>query len=221
MPKTLSPADIAAFRNRLCDIAEQRFAAHGPHGVTMRELADAMGVSSMTPYRYFEDKDAILAAVRTRAFNRFAEAMETAAARPPPLPLPKKETSKRAKVDPKDASQGASEDGAGNTYMDFALSNRAAYRMMFDVEQPTAEKYPELVAAMDRARATMGMALRELASAGKFKGDVERAAHIFWSAMHGPIMLELAGLLSPPLDARAIARPMLAMLLEKLGLSEV
>ena len=51
--------------------------------------------------------------------------------------------------------------------------------------------------------------------------DVERAAHIFWSAMHGPIMLELAGLLSPPLDARAIARPMLAMLLEKLGLSEV
>ncbi len=78
MPKTLSPGDIEAFRNRLCDIAEGLFAAHGPDGVTMRQLADAMGVSSMTPYRYFEDKDAILAAVRTRAFNRFAAAMETA-----------------------------------------------------------------------------------------------------------------------------------------------
>ena len=239
MPKTLSPADIEAFRNRLCDIAEDRFAAHGPHGVTMRELADAMGVSSMTPYRYFEDKDAILAAVRTRAFNRFAEAMETAAARTGPPP--KKGKGKGAKVDPndvapgvaqsanpdanpdanQDASQDASQDGAGNTYMDFALSNRAAYRLMFDVDQPTAEKYPELVAAMERARATMGMALRELASAGKFKGDVEQTAHILWSAMHGPVMLELAGLLSPPLDARAIARPMLRMLLEKIGLVEV
>ena len=78
MPKTLSPADIETFRSRLCDIAEGLFAAHGPDGVTMRELAEAMGVSSMTAYRYFEDKDAILAAVRTRAFSRFAGAMEQA-----------------------------------------------------------------------------------------------------------------------------------------------
>jgi hypothetical protein len=36
--------------------------------------------------------------------------------------------------------------------------------------------------------------------------------------MHGPVMLELAGLLHAPLDARAIARPMLKMLSEKMGL---
>ena len=44
----------------------------------MRQLAAELGVSPMTPYRYFEDKDAILAAVRTRAFDRFAEALELA-----------------------------------------------------------------------------------------------------------------------------------------------
>jgi AcrR family transcriptional regulator len=211
VPKTLSPADIEAFRNRLCDIAEGLFAAHGPDGVTMRQLADAMGVSSMTPYRYFEDKDAILAAVRTRAFNRFAEAMENARA-----PAPSRSTQKA-----RGAPSKTPRETPGNAYMDFALGNRAAYRMMFDVDQPTAEKYPDLVAAMDRARATMGAGLHDLAGAGKFKGDVQLAAHIFWSAMHGPVMLELAGLLSSPLDARAIVRPMLKMLSEKIGLGEV
>ncbi|RYG28371.1 MAG: TetR/AcrR family transcriptional regulator, partial [Burkholderiales bacterium] len=76
MPKVLSPQDIEAFRERLCDIAEEKFAAQGINGVTLRDLATAMGVSPMTPYRYFKDKDAILAAVRSRAFNRFAETME-------------------------------------------------------------------------------------------------------------------------------------------------
>src|ERR1044071_9304655 len=79
MPKVLTEADIGAFRDSLCEVAEKQFAEHGPDGVTIRELADAMGVSPMTPYRYFKDKDAILAAVRARAFNRFAEAMEKAA----------------------------------------------------------------------------------------------------------------------------------------------
>jgi AcrR family transcriptional regulator len=218
VPKTLSPADIEAFRNKLCDIAEELFAAHGPDGVTMRQLADVMGVSSMTPYRYFEDKDAILAAVRTAAFNRFAAAMEAALERS--LEVARSAETAKAKVKPAKSAAGrdaAAADGAGNAYLDFALSNRAAYRMMFDVDQPTAEKYPDLVAAMDRARATMGAGLRLLAGQGQFKGDVEQAAHIYWSAMHGPVMLELAGLLQPPLDARAIATPMLKMLSEKMG----
>jgi len=195
MPKVLSAADIDAFREKLCDVAEGLFAARGPDGVTLRELAVAMGVSSMTPYRYFKDKDAILAAVRTRAFNRFAEAMEAAAAR-----------------------QHKTKGGQPyNAYLDFALGNRAAYRMMFDVSQPTVGNHPDLVAAMSRARLTMGAGIRDLAAQGKFKGDVERAAHIGWAQMHGAVMLELAGLLAAPMDARAIAIPALTLLTKELG----
>ena len=64
MPRNLSPADIARFQDRLCDVAEPLFAEHGAEAVTIRQLADAVGVSPMTPYRYFKDRDAILAAVR-------------------------------------------------------------------------------------------------------------------------------------------------------------
>jgi AcrR family transcriptional regulator len=197
MPKILSDADIETFREKLCDVAEGLFAAKGPDGVTLRELAVAMGVSSMTPYRYFKDKDAILAAVRTRAFNRFAAAME-------------------------DASAALRKQGGGQpgkAYLDFALSNRAAYRMMFDVSQPTVEQYPDLVAAMARARLTMSASLHELAQEGRFAGDVDLSAHIYWSQMHGAVMLELAGLLWPPMDAMAIATPALEMLAKELGFS--
>jgi AcrR family transcriptional regulator len=180
MPKALSPADLDAFRTRLCNVAEKLFAAHGPDGVTLREMADALGVSSMTPYRYFKDKDAILAAVRTRAFNRFAEAMESAKDRP----------------------------RERNAYLDFALANPASYRLMFDVSQPTFAQHPDLVKAMDRARLTMADGLRVLAAAGRFKGDVELAGYVYWSAMHGAVMLQLAGLLDhSKFDARKISKP--------------
>jgi len=58
---------------------------------------------------------------------------------------------------------------------------------------PLTPKYPELVRAMDRARLTMGDGLRELAAGGRFSGDVELAAYVYWSTMHGAVMLELAG----------------------------
>jgi len=193
MPKTLSVADIDTFRGRLCDIAEDLFAAHGPDGVTMRELAHALGVSSMTPYRYFKDKDDILAAVRTRAFNRFAAAMESA--------------------------HGCGRRESDESYLDFALANPAAYRLMFDVAQPTFAQYPDLVAAMDRARLTMGDGLRELAAQGRMTGEVELAAYAFWSALHGAVMLQLAGLLErSKLDARTLARPSIEALRKHFGI---
>jgi AcrR family transcriptional regulator len=182
VPKILTDIDIETFRERLCDVAEQMFASHGPEGVTMRQLAAELGVSSMTPYRYFKDKDAILAAVRRRAFTRFAEAMEEAAR----------------------IAEGAQ---AGEAYMQFALSNPAAYRMMFDTYQPTFHEYPDLLAAMERARATMTAVWKHLEKTGKIEGDVNLIGHLHWSAMHGAVMLELAGLLRPPLDARKIAAP--------------
>lgn len=78
MPRVLSDTDVADFRDRLCEAAERLFAEKGPDAVTMRQLAAELGVSPMTPYRYFKDKDDILAAVRTNGFNRFAEDLEKA-----------------------------------------------------------------------------------------------------------------------------------------------
>lgn len=191
MPKTLSDQEIADFRDRVCDVGERLFADHGPEAVTIRQLATEMGVSAMTPYRYFKDKDAILAAVRARAFDRFAQAMEAA-----------------------DGADPGKFEYPGQVYVDWALAHPQAYRLMFDVNQPTFTQHPELLKAMERARATMSSGMRDHpALAGK---NIELIAHVFWASMHGPIMLELAGMLHPPLDARTLASTALPRLIESL-----
>src|SRR5712672_4008862 len=83
MPRYLTDKDIADFRAELCKVATERFARFGYEGVTMRQLAEALGCSPKTPYRYFKDKADILATVRAQAFTKFADTLEAAAKGPP------------------------------------------------------------------------------------------------------------------------------------------
>jgi AcrR family transcriptional regulator len=182
LPKTLTSDEVAQFRDRLCDVAEHLFAVHGAEAVTIRQMAAALGVSTMTPYRYFKDKDAILAAVRARAFDRHAEALEIARA------APAKDSIERSNT-------------IGAAYVRFALENPEAYKLMFDVRQANEADYPDFVRAAQRSHATMTAHLRDLAAEGLFDGDAEYVGHLYWGALHGPIMLQLSGLLQAPLDA--------------------
>lgn len=159
----------------------------------MRQLAADLGVSPMTPYRYFKDKDAILAAVRARAFNRHAEALEAAFADTP--------------GDLVDKAQGVS-----HAYVKFAFDHSEAYRLMFDISQTSAWDYPELVVAATRSRATMTAHLKQMIAAGTLKGDADLIGHVYWSAIHGPIMLQLSGMLEKGLDAPKLISAMMTAL---------
>jgi len=173
MPRTLSAEQVTEFRTRLCAVAQHRFATQGRDAVSMRQLADALGCSPMTPYRYFRNKDEILAAVRAAAFDRFAAALERAVARA---------------GDPAVAGQAV-----GQAYVRFALEDPDGDRLMFDVSQPHPDRYPELMRASGRARATMTASIEALVAAGVFHGTPELLGLAFWSAMHGLVMLHLAG----------------------------
>jgi AcrR family transcriptional regulator len=180
MPRILSQDDVADFRERLCDVAERLFAEQGPQAVSMRQLAAELGVSPMTPYRYFKDKDDILAAVRASGFDRFADALETAHA----------------------SAQTADERAraVGDAYVRFALDHPAAYRLMFDLEQPTEAEHSELSRAATRARVTLTQYIDSLIAAGLIEGDPMEVALSFWAALHGLIVLQLAGKLGPGVD---------------------
>jgi AcrR family transcriptional regulator len=159
------------------------FAEHGAEAVTIRELAAAVGVSPMTPYRYFKDKDAILAAVRERAFDRHAKMLEQA-------------------YDTAPADEPVARANAiGEAYVRFALDHPEAYKLMFDIKQPNAADYPGLVRAGERSRATMTRHIRDLTSAGMLKGDPDLIGHLYWAALHGPLMLHFSGMLPPQYEA--------------------
>jgi AcrR family transcriptional regulator len=158
----------------------------------MRQLAQALGVSPMTPYRYFADKDAILAAVRAAAFTRFAEALEAGLAAP---------------GDPVERSRHA-----GEAYVAFALSQPQAYRLMFDLTQANEQAYPELTAAAARARGHMTDHVEAMIAAGEMSGDAELIGHMFWAILHGSLMLQLSGKLSPSIDPEALRAAAIAAL---------
>ena len=73
MPRNLSRAQVEAFRARLCAVAQERFARQGVEGVSMRQLADELGCSPMTPYRYFRNKEEIIRALFGQQFARWDE----------------------------------------------------------------------------------------------------------------------------------------------------
>jgi AcrR family transcriptional regulator len=159
-----------AVRARLLDAAARLFVTEGEAGFSMRRLAAEVGCSAMAPYRYFPDKQSLLAAVRAAAFDRLADALAGVA---------------------KDRRHRAAD--IGDAYVRFAFENREAYKLMFDLTQPDEADFPELAAAAGRARDGMNRYLYELVDARVLKGDPVELGYVFWATIHGLIVLQLAG----------------------------
>ena len=183
MPRYLTEQDIADFRNELCKVATERFARHGYEGVTMRQLAEALGCSPKTPYRYFKDKADILATVRAQAFARFADALESAAKGP---------------------AEGRGRRTA-EAYIAFALKNPHAYRIMFDIDAPIDESHAELHTAAERAARFITRGAEEMAKAGTIDADPALFGYAQWAALHGIVMLHQSGMLTHGPDYKKLS----------------
>lgn len=151
------------------------FAEQGYAAVTMRSVAGALGCSPMTPYRYFANKEALLVAVRAEAFRRFADSQQAAAVDADPIA--RLLELKRA-------------------YIDFALAQPDAYRVMFELAQDAQVPDAELERESGRAFSYLYLATREAVEAGALDGDPLSLAHLFWANTHGLVMLHLAGKLA-------------------------
>ena len=176
MPRYLTEKDIADFRAELCRVATERFARFGYEGVTMRQLAEALGCSPKTPYRYFKDKADILATVRAEAFTKFCDALETAA---------------DSTSDPIERARRV-----GGAYLRFADENRHAYRIMFEIDQTIDHAHPDLGPPAQRARQLITRQAEYLVEKGVIDTDPSLFGWALWAATHGMVMLDQAGLLA-------------------------
>jgi len=170
-----------------------RFARYGFRRTSMEDIAAEAGVSRAALYLQFRNKEEILAAVRTAAFDRFASALEGAM--------------NKARGDLHAQGQAV-----GEAYVRFALGEPEAYRLMFDLSQPHPDRYPELVRATAHARHLMSASLEGLVKAGIFAGDPQLMGHVFWATMHGLVVLYLAGKLPAKPDFRTIQREAMRLL---------
>jgi len=173
MPKELSSEDFEAVRARIGAAAAALYAAGGIGAITMRDIAKKLGRSPMGLYRYFADREEILAFVRADAFDRFSDALEGAFA--------------------SGADAFARARAVGRAYLDFALSNPNAYRLMFDLDPPDEARHPDLRRAGKRAGETVTRHVKDLVAAGVVHGDPKIIGNALWAASHGVIVLHLAG----------------------------
>ena len=182
--RNLTDEAIADFRTRLCDAAEAKIAEGGRTAVNMRGLAERLGVSAMTPYRYFESKQAMINAVRVRAFERLAKALEDAG----------------SAAGAEDVGRAVSE-----AYVAFASEDPAIYRLMFEPGSAGEGADPDLAKAVGRARAAMTRGLQRSPQGLRRASDAQVAGDLFWATLHGLLALGMGGKLPDCESVRAVA----------------
>ncbi|MBW8822960.1 MAG: TetR/AcrR family transcriptional regulator [Xanthomonadales bacterium] len=147
----------------------------GSPALTLRAAAQQAGVSPAAPYRHFEDRDALLAAVLAEGFRELAATLEAARVSVP------------APID--------SYLAVGSAYLQFAAGNPRLYRLMFGSECNKLQ-YPDLLEAGQEAFAVVVRAAHQCAAAGlagsHSPDDVALAG---WSVVHGLASLQTDGVL--------------------------
>jgi AcrR family transcriptional regulator len=159
------------------------------NAVSLRMIADAVGVTPPSIYLHFPDKDTLIEAVCEERFKAFDEALETAAAQ---ADGPLDELRAR-----------------GRAYVRFGLDNPEQYRVLFMTKHDRAMSLDDLVTggpdadAGARAFAHLVAAVTRAGAAGAIVSvsPVLTAIHL-WSGFHGLVSLLISepGFPWPPVD---------------------
>jgi AcrR family transcriptional regulator len=154
-------------REALIAAALDLISKKGPAGFTFADAARAAGVSAAAPYRHFRDRDALMADVAKRGFDRFAVELSHAWDGGKPSPR-------------------AAFERVGRAYLQFAEKEPALFSAMFESGLPITN-YPELREAGDRAFAVLREGCEALAATlpkERRPPSLMMALHI-WSLSHG------------------------------------
>lgn len=138
----------------------------GEATISLRAVARRVGVSANAPYRHFEDKNALLAALATKGFHDLRQSMFEA-----------------------DATAAAGEEliALGQSYVRYALEHPRLFRLMFG--HPCSRYSPEARAAADESKSVLMARVAKMVP----EGERELFALGSWSLVHGLASLILDG----------------------------
>jgi AcrR family transcriptional regulator len=178
-------------RASLIEAAGRIVESKGLEALSLREAARSVGVSHAAPYRHFADKEALVAALATDAFERLLDRLQT-------VP-PGGEAVERLVA-------------LAVAYVGFARDEPGRFQLMFHREARDRDKYPELYAAAIRAYELNAAAVAAVLPPGS---DVALAAEAAWALVHGIANLMLERQLDPlpPERVAALARQLVHGLL--------
>ena len=168
----LDSKQVDEFRRAIVDASMRLFVQHGYDGWSLRALAKELDCSHATPYRYFEGKAAIFAAVRIEGFRRFAAFLRKSVGT-------HVEVSERLHA----LAWG---------YFGFAEQQTPAFRVIFGMGQPEIDSFDGVREAAADAWSVVLAVVAEAIDAGLIAGDVDEVAHTMWASVHGVVTLHLS-----------------------------
>ncbi len=169
------------------------FGRLGYRAASMRSIASELGWSAPALYRYYENKEALIAAVRAEGFQELA------------LALAALRSGKQASVEIIRQAM--------ITYLTFARERSDLYQLMYELDQGDVSEHPEVARNRRAAFAEAeGMAADFLAESD-MAGDANRMGHLFWIGAHGLAALAVANQLDLGQSYEELVGPLLEMVL--------
>ncbi|WP_421865476.1 TetR/AcrR family transcriptional regulator [Motiliproteus sp.] len=173
----------------------------GVEGLSMRKLADRVGVSRTAPYHHFRDKQALLSELAISGFREFTTEVDSIAAN-----------------DQLDA--GAKLEAFVRFYLKFAMGQPEVYNLMFGQSiwksgEPSQHLIEEGHAAFRR--------FVELVEQWQLEGTIPsgceplRYAQVAWSSLHGLCRLAIDGIYADASSVDAVSDTLIQLLRQQLG----
>ena len=164
-------------RQIILDAARELLASDGYEKVSMRRIAEKIDYSAAALYLHFKDREALMDALAAEGYAALADMME-----PLPAETPRERLFR-----------------IGHAYIEFALTHRPLYILMFQVGSSPEGRYGEHDTRRPSAARAFGLlqeAVRRVAEAeAQFAEEVEAtlAAGVFWAHIHGAVSLLVTG----------------------------
>lgn len=159
---------VAHTSERILDAAEKIYRTEGADALSMRRMAEGLGISATALYRHYAGKDELLDAVANRAFERLAAEFREAA----------KKRTPRARVL-----------AVFDCFRAFALKRPALFDLMFFSQRPGARRFPGDVASGASPTANV---IVDLLTQMKVKDPLD-VTLMLWAEAQGLVSLHRAG----------------------------
>jgi AcrR family transcriptional regulator len=159
--------------DRIATEARRLLERDGPEGVTIRKVAQAVGLTAMAIYRHYPSREAMLARVVDDLFAELAAAWSAS-----------RQRSARARLL-----------GAFAGYLNYALDHPRLYDYAFAAPRPDARRFPrDFEAGRSPTLNLVADALRQGMREGRFRRrDPWTVALSLWALSHGLISLYRGG----------------------------
>ena len=182
----------ARLRDEILDAAAALLSETGDvDAVTIRAVAQAVGVTAPSVYMHFPDKDALVFAVCERQFRALEAFIE----------------SRVADID--DPVEQLRERGVA--YVQFGLEHPEQYRMLFMLRPGSSMSHPDMEAVLEcSGYGKLRGNVERIKAAGRLRSDDTASVTLsIWVAVHGLTSLLIAKPEFPwPADAETIVRQM-------------